>query len=622
MLRFPIVLVRNLFSLIAYLWSTFWFKVGYFFRRKKKLYIAADLESDYAFGPPAGLAHYFQEEPSLLEIRRTLRQIETLDEVDGFVYATNGLAMGSGRTEMLTQMLDRLRGADKRVVAHMRMPTTNEYLLGTAAEEILLTPAGRLYTFGPRFDQFFGAEALDKVGVEPQIVHIGSFKTASHRMIHRSMTPPQEAMMESLHESLGGAMRRRIAGRRDLDEQEAGALFRNAPSDAKGARRAGLIDRELFRGRLETWLARGDETVPTPAPAFRHGPAGEQAELPAPPEPPADREASIEQGLPADAPPQVDGEEDDVMVVSLEDAAGVIPPELNWRPLLSPASRFAVMDLSGMIVMPDMGLPAGGSRVIDPEEVLPALKRIREDRTVAGLLLHINSPGGSALASDIIWEAIQRVRQHIPVVAYCSDVVGSGGYYLAVGADRIVCQSMTIAGSIGVVTGKMSAPDLPGKFGINVESIFDDEADLFTSLVHPLGDEMMDRLNDDAREFYRRFLQRVGQNRQLRRRRLHRYARGRVYMGEEAERRALVDQIGTFDDAIDALAELSGADREATKVDFVPHHEQGLRDMVGLQASVSAESLVPEQLWEPYLAAKMLEREHTLALMPWRPSWE
>ena len=618
MLRFPIVLVRNLFSLVAYFWSTFWFKLGYFIRRKKKLYIAADLESDYAFGPPAGFARYLQEEPSLMELRQTLGRLEQTDEVDGFVFATNGLTMGAGRTEMLAQMFDRLREADKRLVAHMRMPTANEYLLGTAAEEILLTPAGRLYTFGPRFDQFFGAEALDKVGVEPQIVHIGSFKTASHRMIHRSMTPPQEAMMESLHESLSGAMRRRIAGRRDLDEQEAGALFRTAPSDAKTARREGLVDRELFRGRLETWLARGDETVPTPAPAFRHGPAGELAEEPAP----ADEAASIEQGLPADAPLGVDSDEDDVMTVSLEDAAGVLPPELNWRPLFSPASRFAVMDLSGMIVMPDMGLPGGSSRVIDPDEVLPALRRIREDRTVAGLLLHINSPGGSALASDIIWEAIQRVRQHIPVVAYCSDVVGSGGYYLAVGADRIICQSMTIAGSIGVVTGKMSAPDLPGKFGINVESIFDDEADLFTSLVHPLGEEMMDRLNEDAREFYRRFLQRVGQNRQLRRRRLHRYARGRVYMGEEAERRGLVDSIGTFDDAIDALADLSGVDRDATKVDFVPHHEKGLQDMIGLQASVTAERLVPEQLWEPYLAAKMLEREHTLALMPWRPSWE
>ena len=604
MLRVPFVLLRNLLVFLKFLWSTFWFKVGYFFRRKKKLYIAAKLEDNYRFGPRTGWARRLQETPSYLELRDLFDRVGETDDIDGVVFATNGMSMGAARAQGLAAMFDEVRESGKRVVSHMRMPTTNEYLLATAADDVLLTPSGRLYTFGPRFDQIFAADTLERLGVEPQIIHIGDFKTASHRMIHREMTAPQKAMMESLHESLTSTIRQRIADRRGLSDERAADLFREAPSDSQAARRRGFVDHEVFRGRLDSWLRWQEETLPTQLPPFRDVTAEEPAAPPEVAEPPEDEE-----------PP----EPEDAMMVAAEDVQSVIPPKFDWKPLFGRPERFAVMDLTGMIVMPDMSIPGTNAPVIDPDEVMPKLREISESGMFSGLLLHINSPGGSALASDIIWEAIQRVRTRMPVVAYCTDVVGSGGYYLAVSADHIVCHDVSITGSIGVVTGSFSASDLVDKTGVNVESIYDDEADTFTSIIHPLGDEMMDRLSEDARSFYRRFLQRVGQNRELPKRRLHRYARGRVYLGDDAERRGLVDELGSIDDALEALGTLSDVDPETVDIEFVAHRQPNLRQMLGL--SVSAESFMPDALTEPLLAAKMLEREHMLALMPQVPKW-
>lgn len=613
MLRAPFVLLRNLFVFLAFLWSTFWYKVGYFIRRKKKLYIAADLENSYQFGPQTGLARYMQETPSFLELRDQFDRLEQADDIDGLVVATNGMSMGMARAASLGSLIGGIRESGKHVVAQVRQPTTAEYLLATEADDLLMTPAGRLYTFGPRFDQFFAAETLDRIGVDPQLIHIGDFKTASHRMIHREMTPAQKAMMESLYASLTGELRERVAQRRAMDESEADRLFSDAPLDMESARAAGLVDHAVFRGRLEAWLRLGDEIAPAMHPPFPR----EAAHTPEVEPPEEEIEEAAEPPGGEQAPPE---DQQDVLMVALEDADSVLPPKFDWKPVFSNGQRFAVMDLTGMIVMPGMTVPGRNAPVIDPDEVMPKLREIRESGIFSGLLLHINSPGGSALASDIIWEGIQRVRQVMPVVSYCTDVAGSGGYYLSVAADEVLAHRLTMTGSIGVVTGTFSAPDIADRVGVNVESIYEHEADTFTSLVHPLGDEMMERLNEDARQFYRRFLERVGQSRGLEKRRLHRYARGRVYFGEDAHRRGLVDQLGGFDEAVRRLGELSDLDPDTTDVSFVPHREPSLQQLVGM--SGQARSFVPDELVEPVMAARVLEREHMLALMDVGVEWQ
>lgn len=622
MLRAPFVLLINILSLLRFIWASFWFRLGYFFRRKNKLYIQLKLESNYHFGPAKGWAQYFRTQPSLLELRESLKRLARDPHVAGVVLIAESSAMGSGRRAEISRLLDALRENGKRVIAHAQMPMTNDYLTLTAADEIVLTPAGRLYTFGPRIEQLFAHQALEKLGVFPQFIHIGEFKTASHRFIHDQMTQAQRLMMSELLGGLKDLTLERIQTRRDISREQASKLFAQAPMDTAQARRAGFIDGELFREVLSEWVEGADEVT----------------QLGTTPGPKNDRNtirSTQKTGNNAKISPNPAPKPRKTLIMKSDDYLGAHPGKYQWRPLFRRPKRFALLDLSGMIVMPNMNMPGQGSVAIDPEEVIPALRRVRNSRLFAGVILHINSPGGSALASDMIWQAIDQLRQQKPVVAQCSDVVGSGGYYLAVGCDEIICERTTITGSIGVITGKMSAPQVPEKFGVHIDTLFENDADNFTSLTHPLSAEMMARMDADARAFYRRFLQRVGQARGLNRRSLHRYARGRVYLAEAAQERGLVDHIGGLDVATQRLAQLCGVDAKKTELSYIQHRRESLKGALRgslLQSAqarrghtspanraaleLGAEWL--DKLSEPALIAQLMRRDPILALMPWR----
>jgi protease-4 len=613
MLRAPFVLIINLLSLVRYLWSSFWFKVGYFFRRKKKLYLRLDLPESYSFGRPSGLGALFQKSPSFLELRALLERVRDDKTIEGLIIEPEGTALGPARLADLGEELDSVRNAGKHVVAHSRMPMMRDYMLMTSADDLLMSPAGRLYTFGLRFDQYFGADALERIGVIPQFIHIGEFKTASHRFLHDESTQPQSLMMNALYDALMETYHDRIAGRRQLAPEQAERIFSEAPYEARSARRAGFIDGELFRESLDEWLSAPDEVAPV---GFTSMQAPSSTASPG--ESDGDTVATS-----SDEPLQPRVFEVDAITMDADKYMKATPEPYEWRPLFSRKKTFGALDLSGMIVMPDMSVPGQSGAVIDPDEVVPALKRARNDARTAGVILHINSPGGSALASDIIWQAIEEVRRTKPVIAYCSDVAASGGYYLASGAHEIVARRETITGSIGVIMGKMSAPGLPQRFGINVESVHKHPADTFTSVVDPLGDEMIERLSEDARSFYRRFLQRVGQARGIPKRRLHRYARGRVYSGEDAHRRGLVDELGGFPAAVERLAELTQMDLD-TDIAFFPHTEADLRGLLrgSLVQATGFQSKWLDLVREPAMFAELLRRDPVLALMPWRPVFD
>jgi protease-4 len=273
--------------------------------------------------------------------------------------------------------------------------------------------------------------------------------------------------------------------------------------------------------------------------------------------------------------------------------------------------------------MGDDGSKRGNS--IRPEPTLDALERAAKDPRVAGILLHVNSPGGSALASDEIWDALRRARAKKPIVCYCSDIAASGGYYIAVGCDHIVCRPETLTGSIGVITGTFSVAGALDKLDLHVDSIYDDEVTAFNSIYAPLDDTSMARLREDARTFYRRFLDRVGMARGLPRRRLHRYARGRVYTGREAYQRGLVDQLGGFEDAVAELARRVDLDPATTDLTYVPVGKPSLRDLVTGQVSAAAHhelaALGLDDLFaDAATLAVLTRRERVLALADLRPA--
>lgn len=576
MLRIPFVLLLNLLSMIRWSLANIVYAIAGLFRKGRR-YVEIELTGHYPFGQPRGLVRRLKSEPTFLELRRDIKTLARDEDVAGVVIKPGKAHLGAARAAEIMELLDSLRKYGKHVVAQADMLQTKDYVEASVADEILMSPAGRLYTWGPRFEQQFGAEALDRHGISAQFVHIGQYKEVANRFIRNDMSPAQRLMMQELREGIERRWLLRIAERRRTTPDAARRLFKLAPLDPRTAIREGLLDGEAFEEDLPFWLERRSEHA--------HEPSADETT--------------------------------DYYIMTFEDWRSARPKPFRWRPLIRRPRVIAVLDLSGFITMPGMQVP-GASSVIDPDEVIPALRRLANSRRVAGVLLHINSLGGSALASDLMWKAIGDVRKKKPVVAYCTDVAASGGYYLAVAADRIVCHAETITGSIGVITGKLAGGEAAARFGINCESVDGGDGSEFLSIFEPMSDALKNNVIADTRAAYRRFLQRVGQARGLSKRRLHRYARGRVYLGEQALQRGLVDEVSGFEGAVKMLvrmcAEAGVHLGDDPKLAFVPHRKTSLKDALK-KGAIEASGPFAQAL-EPIAFASILRQEPTLALMP------
>ena len=604
----PFAALANIWRLIACLWAEGLYRVYLASKRGKRLYVTLEVAPSYALGADtSGWRRLSGQGQSLLQLREDLKRLAGAEEIEGVILRVKDVQVGGARASDLIAQLERLRAGGRHVVAHAQGATSRELRVLSVADDAVITPSGRLFTFGMCMDQLLAKPLLDRLGIHAQFTHIGEFKTATHRFHKAEATPAQQLMTRDLLDGLSDQWRHDIAARRGVGEEAVRELMRTAPLDARRARRLGIISGEAFAQDLKDWIA-------TTRPADGQAPK---------PGEPLVREHTI-------------------TTLKADQLLKAKPAPWAWRPVRLPNKALAVLDLSGVIDAPDSPASMGGrGPSIKPEEVVPTLERLRKDDRVAGVLLHINSPGGSALSSDLIWQAVKRLDAKKPVVCYLSGVAASGGYYIAVAGRHIICREDTITGSIGVIAGKLSVKGALDKLGVNVDTQAEDENAKFMSLIHSMTPEVQANLQEDGRAFYRRFLERVGQSRHIDRRRLHRYARGRVYLGDEAMQRKLVDAIGGLDDAIAHLYTLCDLDERWHPVEFVEHHKQDWRAALrgsflratALQKTSAADTIAsalgtPQlaetvaQMSQPLQLLELFAREHTVAIMPMSVRWE
>lgn len=500
------------------------------------------------------------------------------------------IKLGSARVSMaesraITQRLELLRKAGKRVVCHMDQGMMPDYLLATGADTLLMSPPGRLYTFGLNLSVLSLGAVLKKVGIEASFVNLGRYKTAMHRFTRQRMSSHQAIMMRQLLHGLSGSVLERIAEGRKVEPAVARGLLDAAPLPARQARRAGLIDGMAYSDQIKETLEKASD---------------------------CDRE---------------------VKLISTGAWLRQATPELKWRSTRKPP-QIAVLSLRGTIMHDGPAPPV--RKGLTPKPVIEALTALRQDKSVKAVVVHIDSPGGSALASDLIWRQLRKLADTKPVIASLGNVAASGGYYIAVGAHEIFALPESITGSIGVIAGKLSGGELLEKLGVRYDHLRVGATAGFGSLDTPLSGAELENLRRDIRAFYRRFLHRVWKGRGIPRRKLHRLARGRVYTGAQALRVGLVDQLGTLEDAIDRACQKAGVEREKVKVKFVDHRDTGLKKLLqqnaaqaellweGEAAAPSAKAdllaeLVPEGMQDAVTAALLLRQPSVLAMSPYLP---
>jgi protease-4 len=300
------------------------------------------------------------------------------------------------------------------------------------------------------------------------------------------------------------------------------------------------------------------------------------------------------------------------------------------RPASSSRSpKIAVVYAVGMITTGDSTESLFGGQVMGSDTIIKALRQADEDKTVKSIVLRVDSPGGSALASDLMWREIVRIKEKKPVIVSMGDVAASGGYYISMGADKIFAEPGTLTGSIGVVGGKIVLGGVYDKVGLNTEIISRGKNSGLFSSTTPFTDAERAAWRGSMEEIYKQFTTKAAEGRKMDVKRLNELAQGRVWSGRMAKERGLVDELGTLNDALVEAKERAGfKDGEKAELLRLPKPTSIFEQMFGVSAMESRiKSQVAEltgvapELLEPIAEAARLRtlfREPGVTVLPYK----
>lgn len=518
---------------------------------------------------------------SLQTLNRRLQRIADAGDVRGAVLVLQDFAgPGLSTLQNLRRSIQRLQAAGKDVVVFTPYLDLAHYYVACAADRIVVPPGATFELLGLRLEVVFLKEALERVGIEADILQVSPYKTAGNLLDKPEMTPEQREMLTWLLDDNYKMLTTGIAQGRGLPVDDVKALIDRSPLFPDEAVAAGLIDHVAYEDQLPTLLAAGesarDEKEKQPAATPQPAPASN-------PEP-----SASEDGASGDGNQQTGDGRDEQSIQQ----ARLLPWSRARRVLLERARRrpnryVGVVSLEGTIITGasrqppvDIPLPLVGGAMAGHETIGQMLRRAERSERMAALVFHVDSGGGSALASDLIAQQIRRIARNKPVLVYMGNVAASGGYYVGATGRHIMSQEGTITGSIGVIMGRLNTEDLYAKLSVHRESLQRGaRADLYAGS-GPLTAEERQILWENLSHTYDRFKRVVAEGRDIPPEKLEPIAGGRVWTGRQAQARRLIDSHGDFVDAVRKAAELAGLpagdDYEIPVVNFYPKEEDYL----------------------------------------------
>ncbi len=478
---------------------------------------------------PGGLGMRGRSVIGLLDLQRSLDLASRDPRIAGVVLELRGLQLGLSQALSLRRSLRSFAEAGRSVAVFAESLGEAGYLMASAAHRIYMPPGAILQLTGLRTERFYLKEALEKLGIAPELVHIGEFKSAGDMLTRSAMGEQEREQIESYLGDLFEALCAGIAEGRGLTRDSVPGLIDEGPFPVADAAAAGLVDAVCYADELPRVLeAQLRETQRPGSPSLR----------------PGTRRTHLVDGTAyfhalVESPRKVPITHELPTLVHLLACGGV--------------SRGA------------------GLRGIAHRSMEETLESLRTAAHVRGVLLRVDSPGGDALASDLIHRGIERLARFKPVVVSMGEVAASGGYYIAAPADCIFAEVGTLTGSIGVVGGKPNVKRLYDRLGIRKEAIQHGRRAGLYSETEGFGPDERKAIRGEMEKIYGLFLDRVEAGRALPRKDLEAIARGRIWSGKQALRVGLVDRIGGPLEALSELRALSGlSGAESFKLPTLP----------------------------------------------------
>ena len=479
--------------------------------------LVVDLPRPVTDGPPVGVLGRLMSarQPQLRQLVETIAEAADTAQVRALLVRIGRPAESWAHAQELRDAVALFRSRGKRAIVHAQSFTlssndTLSYYFATAFDEIHLQPMGDVGLIGLASEVPFLAELLEKLDVTAEVDHRHEYKSAANLLTEREFTDAHREAVDRIVASHYEQLVEAIATARGVTRDRAMELIDLGLTLGRDAIDLGLVDKVAYR----------DETV-----------------------------AEVEQTV---------GEHARLVSDRAFRAQG-------WRRRLRPRRRtgVALVHGSGSILEGQSRRSLMGP-VMGSDTVVSGFSQAIRDRRVRAILFRVDSPGGSAVASDAVWRAVVRAREAgKPVVVSMGSVAGSGGYWVSMGADRIVAQPGTLTGSIGVVFAKFVTSALRERFGITTDEVHRGQHALMFSPNHHFSDEQWQQIKAYLDGVYDEFVGRAADSRGMTRDQTHERARGRVWTGADAAERGLVDELGGYREAFVALRGLLGLDGEA-----------------------------------------------------------
>ena len=516
---------------------------------------------------------------SLSSLVEQFRKAKVDNRIKAIILQIEMSGAGWGKSEEIRDAIADFRTSGKPVYAYMEYGMNKEYYIASACDRIYVAPPGELFVNGMAAEVMFFRGSLDKLGVYPDIYQIGKYKSAGDTFTRKEMSEAHREFMNSLVDDLFNRYVEGIAKARGKSAEEVRALIDEAPYSAPKAKEVGLIDGVAYREELDKELK---------------GKLGYK-------------------------------EDEQLRLVKSSSYKEVQPDSLG----LDKGERIAVIYATGGIDSGKSENSPTGEQSIGSDTLVKALNDARDDKTIKAIVIRVDSPGGSGLASDVIWYAVEAAKAKKPVVVSMGDVAASGGYYIAAGANKILAQPSTITGSIGVLAGKPVLREFYDWLGISNEYILRGKRAGMFRETEKFTPEEREKFEEWIKNtYYNDFIPKVAKGRGKPVEYIDSVGQGRVWTGAQGKDKGLVDEFGGLDRAVQVAAELANLPKDkGVKRVILPYPRTFLQEMFdsGDETRLQMEqrravlSLLPEDARRAFRYMMLLDRMkqgESMLLMP------
>lgn len=513
-------------------------------------------------------ALFAQGSQGLDEILHAISVAKNDDDIKGISINNTFLMAGLAQTKEIRSALEDFKESRKFIYTYSDFYMQKDYYLASVADSIFINPVGMLDFKGLSSEVLFFKDLQEKTGVKMEVIRHGKYKSAVEPFLSNEMSDANRTQIKELIGSLWNSMVDEISLGRNINPENlnklADTLGGRTPELAKAN---GLIDDIVFYDQYESSLKKAVGIL----------------------------------------------DNEDLNVINLDDY--VIRSNTKNKKLGK--SKVAVIFAQGEILYGE-----GGPDVIGQGLMTKSIRKAKNDDDVKAIVLRVDSPGGSALVSDIIWREIELAKEVKPVVVSMGNVAASGGYYIAAGADKIFAEPTTITGSIGVFGTIPNMAELASDIGINAEQVGTNKNSVDYSLFEPMTDEFRGVVQEGIEDVYETFLSRVSAGRNITMAEADSLAQGRVWSGVDAKRLGLVDELGNLDDAIAEAAKM--AELEDYGIKKLPRYKSGferlMEDLGGASTKAKQNAIEDEIGSEVYTILKQvksaMEQKGAQARMP------